>query len=155
MKLDIYRKWFSDNSTIGELFVNQQFFCYTLEDTCRQMLGKPVKEWKVYAKTAIPAGSYPVIIDFSSRFKVEMPHVLDVEGFSGIRIHPGNSAKDTEGCILVGASRSTDFVGMSRNTYEKLMDRLEAAYNRGEPITLNIHGIRAEPAGVPQQEKLA
>jgi hypothetical protein len=151
MKLDLYRKTFTDRSTIGDLHINGLFYCYTLEDTCREQPGVPVKTWKVYAKTAIPTGVYPVTLTMSPRFKKVLPLVDNVEGFVGIRIHAGNKAEDTEGCILVGSSKDRDFVGSSRITMEKLMDRLEAAAERGEKINLAVHGTRDKPAVVPQK----
>lgn len=128
MEIKLYRKVYSKNSTIGELFVNGTFFCYTLEDYCRDLnkdgdLQDP-GEQKVYGKTAIPAGRYQVIINMSNRFKKRMPLLLNVPGFEGIRIHNGNTAAHTDGCILVGSTKTVDFVGKSVETFERLMLRL-------------------------------
>lgn len=119
MELQVKRTDFTDNSTIGELSVNGQFECYTLEDKVR-----PVK---IAGKTAIPAGRYEVIIDFSQRFGRLLPLLLNVPNFEGVRIHPGNAAADTEGCILVGEEKSQDFVGQSRAAFDRLFAKLSAA----------------------------
>lgn len=99
--------------------MDDEWSCYNLEDCVRS---GP----KVYGKTAIPVGRYRIVIDLSVRFQRRMPRLLDVAGFSGIRIHNGNTAADTEGCILIGASRKSNFVGYSRQVFAKLMERLEA-----------------------------
>jgi len=129
MELNLTRVEFTDESTIGELSINGTFECYTLEDKVR-----PVK---VKGMTAIPAGSYEIIINFSERFKKPLPLLLNVPNFDGVRIHPGNSAKDTEGCILVGKSKSADFVGSSRAAFETLFEKLKRA-TENEKIFIHI-----------------
>src|SRR4051794_1532912 len=106
MDLKVIRKQFTDKSTIGDLFINDQFECFTLEDVVR-----PVK---IKGMTAIPAGIYEVVINFSERFRKLLPLLLNVPTFDGIRIHPGNTDKDTEGCILVGQMKQKDSIGNSR-----------------------------------------
>ena len=103
MKLTLARRIFTTQSTIGELAVDGNFECFTLED--------PVRPKKIRSVTAIPAGTYTVAITFSPRFGTELPLLLDVPEFEGIRIHPGNTATDTEGCLLVGKSRAIDTIG--------------------------------------------
>lgn len=125
MNLVLYRKWFTDISTTGVLFIDGDFFCYTLEDA--------VREQKVYGKTAIPYGKYEVVITYSPRFQKNMPLLVNVPNFEGVRIHAGNTANDTEGCILVGKSKGQDFIGGSRKTYEELMERI-----KGQKLTLEI-----------------
>lgn len=126
MKLQLIRSKSSDKSTIGRLLIEGAFQCWTLEDVVR-----PVK---IAAVTAIPAGTYKVIITESNRFKRRLPLLVDVPDFAGIRIHPGNCAADTEGCILVGTSYSTDWVSNSRVAFDKLFALLDAA----EPGTIEI-----------------
>ena len=119
MQITIKRLHKTDTSTIGELLVDGLFECYTLED-----IERPVK---IKAETAIPRGTYKVIINQSNRFKRLMPLLLNVPNFEGVRIHAGNTNHDTEGCILVGRTRSKDFIGQSRKAYEKLFKKMQAA----------------------------
>ena len=114
------RRWYSDRSTIGSLRLGD-FSCFTLEDRVRPA------GVKVQDKTAIPAGVYKVIVDFSQRFQRRMPLLLEVPMFTGIRIHSGNTAADTRGCILVGEWRSPDWVGDSRKAFNKLFPLIETA----------------------------
>ncbi|WP_239060755.1 DUF5675 family protein [Bacteroides sp. 519] len=86
--------------TIGKLYLNDKYFCDTLEDTVRDLS----KEEKVPGKTAIPAGIYKVIVNKSPRFGRQLPKLLDVPHFTGILIHKGNTSNNTSGCILVGES---------------------------------------------------
>lgn len=136
MKLELHRFEFTDASSIGRLIIDCVPFCFTLEDTDRALETNP--EAKVYGKSAIPRGTYRVMISFSQRFKKELPILLNVPNFEGVRIHPGNGPEDTEGCILVGNSWRRDWVGNSRATFANLMEQLEEAYERGEVIELEI-----------------
>lgn len=95
--LTLKRVYPTDDYTIGELYIEGEYFCDTLEDT--------VREKKIAGKTAIPYGKYEVIVNRSPRFKRELPLLLDVPNFTGIRIHRGNDAEDTSGCILVGENK--------------------------------------------------
>ena len=119
MDLRVKRLEFSDDSTIGELSVDGQFECYTLEDKVR-----PVK---IMGKTAIPAGRYEVVINFSQRFQKPLPLLLNVPNFEGVRIHPGNVSANTEGCILVGDTKGVDFIGNSRLAFNPLFQKMKAA----------------------------
>lgn len=130
MKLEVKRLTFSDKSTIGKLFLDGAFFCHTLEDV--------VRPEKVYGETAIPEGTYKVKITYSPRFKRDLPLLLNVPGFEGIRIHAGNTHKDTEGCILVGDLAGQDIVWQSRAAFNRLFDKLKAAQNAGEEITIEV-----------------
>lgn len=126
MQITVKRLHKTDTSTIGELLIDGIFECYTLED-----IERPVK---IKSETAIPKGTYKVIINQSNRFKRLMPLVLNVPNFEGIRIHSGNTNHDTEGCILVGRTRSANYIGQSRKAYEKLFKKMQAA----KDITLTI-----------------
>ena len=119
MDLRVKRLEFSDDSTIGELSVDGQFECYTLEDKVR-----PVK---IKGKTAIPVGQYEVVINFSQRFQKPLPLLLNVPNFEGVRIHPGNIPANTEGCILVGDTRGVDFIGQSRAAFDRLFEKMKIA----------------------------
>lgn len=125
LKLTRFQK--TSLSTIGRLYIDGQFECYTLEDV--------VREVKIPGKTAIPAGSYDVIINESIRFKKLLPLLNNVPGFTGVRIHPGNTAADTEGCILVGNGYSKDSISESRKAFDALFAKLQAT---DEKITIQI-----------------
>lgn len=130
MKLTLKRSASTDHSTPGMLLVDGAFECYTLEDVVRDI--------KIAGQTAIPFGTYKVIIDHSNRFNRLLPLLLDVPGYAGVRIHPGNTDKDTEGCILVGDTPSHDFLGNSRVAFERLFAKMQMAVDAGQSITLEI-----------------
>lgn len=102
MQLQLIRKFKNDKRTIGELHLNGKFFCHTLEDTIRD-ISEGKCENKIKGQTAIPAGTYEVVLTFSNRFQKYLPLFLKVPCFEGIRIHGGNTEANSEGCILVGA----------------------------------------------------
>lgn len=132
MKLLLRRFEFGDKYTIGKLYIDDAYVCYTLEDKVRD---GP----KVPGETAIPKGTYSVIIDHSTRFNKDMLHVLDVPNFTGIRIHSGNTDKDTEGCILVGMGWvGTDFVSMSRQALGQVYATCSKALSNNDKITINV-----------------
>lgn len=140
MTIRVERKIFTENSTIGEMSINGNFLCYTLEDKDRglkQSDGVLNKVKKLFGVTAIPKGEYDLVINFSNRFKKYMPQILNVPCFEGVRIHTGNTSKDTEGCIIVGMDKAVDFVGKSRIAYDRLMEILEKA-EKTEKIKIQI-----------------
>jgi hypothetical protein len=121
MNLLLKRTHNTKNYTHGQLFIDDVYFCDTLEDQERQI--------KVAGETAIPCGTYKVILTMSNRFKKIMPLLLNVPNFMGIRIHNGNTKDHTEGCILVGKKVKDGFIGESRTTFKKLMGILSVAKN--------------------------
>lgn len=125
-------------STLGSLFVDDKFLCFTLEDVVREVPELPVEEWKIKDQTAIPKGTYPVKLTFSNRFQKDMPQIVGVPGFTGIRIHPGNTDQDTSGCILVGEEFQEESVLKSRAAYDALMAILMPAFQSGEEVKLEI-----------------
>ena len=137
MELTLNRIFLGSSATIGELLVNDKHLCDTLEDRVR-----PEGE-KVYGKTAIPEGTYEVKLTHSPRFKKILPEILNVPNFSGIRIHTGNSSKDTEGCILVGTwdGEKEDWVGNSRIAFDELMALLEEATNNKGKVTITVKSL--------------
>jgi hypothetical protein len=144
MELTLVRELSTEESTPGTLSVNEVFECFTLEDVVREVPGLQVAAWKIASRTAIPVGTYNVVIDFSQRFGREMPHVLNVEGFDGIRIHSGNTSADTEGCILLGqAQNGSDEVIDSHAAYNAFFPKLQAAINSGERVSITIVAARA------------
>jgi hypothetical protein len=127
MVLFLKRFDFGDNYTIGKLYVNNVFECYTLEDKVRDI--------KIPNETAIPAGTYKVIVNRSNRFKKDLPLVLNVMNFEGVRIHSGNTDKDTEGCILVGKTWSKgNFIGGSRMAFNSLFPKIQQGVKDGVVI---------------------
>jgi len=126
MQITIKRLHKTDTSTIGELLIDGLFECYTLEDVERTV--------KIKNETAIPKGTYKVIINESNRFKRLLPLLLNVPNFEGVRIHSGNSNHDTEGCILVGQTIQANYIGQSRKAFDKLLKKMQGA----KDITLTI-----------------
>lgn len=102
MQLLLQRRPTVKATTLGEMFLDGKFFCFTLEDQVREVAGKPVSEWKVSGETAIPAGRYLLELVDSGRFGPDTLSLKNVPGFENIRIHSGNDDADTEGCLLVG-----------------------------------------------------
>jgi len=125
MKLRLLRRWFTDISTIGELYVYSKFFCYTLEDTTR------ANGIKIDGETAIPFGTYEWEINYSPKFKQMMPQVLRVPRFEGIRFHAGLRPIHTRGCILVGYSKGKDEISRSKEAYQGLFKVMTAAGGKG------------------------
>jgi len=125
--LFLIRTNYGANYTDGVLLLNDNFFCYTLEDRTR----KP-GDAKIPGETAIPAGKYKVIVNKSARFGKYMPLLLDVPNFEGIRIHGGNKSEDSLGCILVGFKKIKPghiYNSASNKLTEKIM---------GQPCTIEI-----------------
>lgn len=143
MKLKLVRDTFTDKSTIGKLYINDKYECFTLEDTNREVFYNKENYWKstftkVEGNTCIPVGEYKVIINLSNRFKKEMPLLLDVPGYKGVRIHSGNVPADTLGCILVGTTKATDRIQQSAQAYKSLFTKLNLAYKNKESISIEI-----------------
>lgn len=114
MNLLLKRETFSDTSTIGRLFIDGNFFCYTLEDKDRGLNDSmnilTIKAKKIFGVTAIPQGKYRLVVSMSNRFKRLLPEILNVKGYEGIRMHRGNYAGDSLGCIIVAAKKGIDAV---------------------------------------------
>lgn len=125
---------------IGDLYINGKWFCSTLEDTDRglnsSMSEEELRKMKIKGETAIPVGIYKVILNYSPKYKRVMPLITNVPAYSGIRIHSGNSAKDTEGCLLVGKNTIVGRLTDSRKCYEALFKRLQQ--KGSNDITIDI-----------------
>lgn len=138
MILTLDRKYKLPTYTVGKLYIDEEYFCDTLEDRDRgltdSMTVSEIGKIKIKKETAIPTGTYKVTITYSNRFKKNMPLINDVKGFEGIRIHSGNTDKDTEGCVLVGFNKVKGNVINSRDTYNKLFSILSKSNN----ITITI-----------------
>ena len=149
MEIIVNRILKTNEFTIGELYVNDEHICDTLEDVVRPLPSKcpntpkgiacKCKE-KFYGKTAIPEGTYKVQLTYSNRYKKIMPEICDVPHFLGIRIHSGNKSADSSGCLLVGEwdGKTVDWISNSRVNYKKLFDLLKKASDNNEEITLKI-----------------
>lgn len=140
MNLLLERQSSDVSCTIGDLQIDGHWFCYTLEDVVREVAGQPVAEWKVAGKTAIPAGHYKVRITYSNRFRRDLPLVQAVPGFEGVRIHPGNTDADTEGCILPGTriAPQGEAVEQSSAAFDRLFEKIDEAETAGEEVWLTI-----------------
>ena len=136
MDIQLKRIAKKETYTIGKLYIDGVYFCDTIEDKDRglnqAMSINDIKKKKVYGETAIPTGTYKLVIDYSNRFKKNMAHILNVPGYEGIRIHTGNSAKDSLGCIIVGKNKVVGKVIESRDTYNQLFPILQKAFKEGE-----------------------
>lgn len=131
-----------DSYTIGKLYIDGKYVCDTCEDKDRgltdSMTVEEIKSKKVYGQTAIPTGTYTVSYTMSNRFKKMMPLINNVKGFEGIRMHNGNSADNSLGCILLGENKAVGKVLNSRATCAKVYPLIEAASKKGERITITI-----------------
>lgn len=130
MKLDLFRDRLLPTATLGQLYVDGRFECYILEDA--------VRDEKIPGETAIPAGVYNIVITPSKRFKRDLPLLLDVPNYTGVRIHPGNTIADTEGCLLPGKERGDSQVYRSRVAFEALFEKLQAVT---DPIVIDIQNL--------------
>jgi len=139
MKLLLERIAKKETYTIGKLYVDGEYFCDTIEDRDRglndSMSVEEIKKIKVYGETAIPTGRYRVTLSYSIKFKKMLPEILNVKGFAGIRIHSGNTAKDSLGCIIVGRNTVVGQVTSSRATFNRLMLKLNKTT---EPIFITV-----------------
>ena len=136
MDIKLIRETFTDKSTIGRLLIDGLFYGWTLEDTDRR-LEEDINR-KIRGKTAIPTGRYRVIITWSPRFKRDLPLLVAVPGFDGIRIHSGNTPNDTEGCILVGKTKGNDFVGQSRAAFNEVFSAIQSALDQNDEVFIAI-----------------
>lgn len=141
MKIKVERKWPKANYCVGILYVNGKRFCETLEDRIvdTNKSGKfEGHEKKVPGETAIPYGTYKVIYNYSPKFRRNLPRLVNVPHFEGILIHPGNTAKDSAGCILVGRNTSVGRLSESKRCSDELNKLIAAAQSKEEPITIEI-----------------
>lgn len=154
MVLLLERRFKLESYTIGKLFINGQYFCDTCEDKDRGLTDKmeeeEVKSKKIYGQTAIPRGIYQIDMNtISPKFKNRkwaqpyggiIPRLSNVKGFEGVLIHPGNTAEDSLGCILVGLNKKRGQVINSQATWKELMDKfLIPCFHKGEKIEIEIY----------------
>jgi hypothetical protein len=137
----LQRVGFDDEVTIGELSIGGHRICYVCEDAVREVPGEPVEKWKIKGATAIPVGRYEIKRTFSNRFQVTMPQLMAVPGFEGIRIHPGNTSADTEGCLLPGLERRARGVGSSQLAYREILKWLDSIEHQGLEAWIIVAGL--------------
>ena len=134
MRLTLMRIANRPTYCIGKLYVDGQYLCDTIEDTDRglddRMSEEDILKLKVKGETAIPSGIYQVTITYSPKYKKQMPLINNVKGYSGVRIHSGNTSKDTEGCVLVGLNKEVGKVLDSRKMYNVLFRELVSTKER-------------------------
>lgn len=140
MLIQIKRGPTANDATPGEMSIDGVFECYTLEDVVREVADTPVADWKIVGQTAIPRGKYKVSLSMSGHFDRILPLIENVPGFSGVRIHSGNKAADTEGCILVGAARTHDLFQIldSRKAAAALQAKIQNAIDQRISVYLEI-----------------
>lgn len=140
MKLILKRIALRPTYTIGKLYIDDVYFCDTIEDTVRD-INKNGKfdngEKKVHSKTAIPYGTYEIKWTYSPRFKKYTPQLMNVPSFEGIRIHAGNTSADTEGCLILGENKQVGKVLNSRATINKFYTIIKEACSNGK-VTIEI-----------------
>lgn len=141
MELRLERLWPKAEYTVGRLYIDGEMYCDTLEDRVADVNRNGEldgTERKVPGKTAIPYGTYKIFYGWSPRFGRNLPRLLNVTAFDGILIHPGNTAEDSAGCILVGRNTEVGRLTQSRLYSDELNKRIDIAQRRGEPITIEI-----------------
>ena len=140
MKLTLKRIALRPTYTIGKLYIDDVYFCDTLEDTVRD-INKSGKfdngEQKIKGKTAIPYGTYEIKWTYSPRFKKYTPQLMNVPSFEGIRVHAGNTSADTEGCLILGENKQVGKVLNSRATINKFYPIIKEACSNGK-VTIEI-----------------
>lgn len=136
MDILCWRKYRKDAYTIGRLYIDGVFFCNTLEDTDRGLaqwmnVGE-ISTKKINGATAIPIGDYKVTVTYSPKYRRNMPQIMNVKGFTGVRIHSGNKAQDTEGCLLLGDNTKPGMITNSRARCKRFEQMLQAAGNTAD-----------------------
>lgn len=143
MEILIDRKWKKADYTISKVYVNgKDFGCNALEDTDRgldqSMPIAQIAKLKIYGKTAIPRGRYLITYTYSNRFKKYLPYINNTKGFEGVRIHSGNTAENTLGCILIGKNDKVGYISNSRLWTDKLIAEMKKAWVNKEDVILII-----------------
>ncbi|MDR2119780.1 MAG: DUF5675 family protein [Tannerella sp.] len=142
MKLKLQRRFSGEGYTIGSLYVDNKYFCDTLEDADRGLTQamplEEIRRIKVAHETAIPTGVYKVVVNLSPAKRRMLPRLSDVPGFSGILIHRGNTKRDSSGCILVGENKVKGKVINSTQYEKRLVEILNEAQGRGEEINIEV-----------------
>lgn len=130
MLISVVRKPSKNGATLGDVYIDGVHECFSLEDE--------IREEKIPGKTAIPPGKYRVVLTKSPRFNKVLPELLNVPNYAGVRIHSGNKAEDTEGCILVGEDKQDHTITRSKEAFLELMAAISMAIEGGEQVWLEI-----------------
>lgn len=140
MNLSAKRFSFQEKCTISHFEIDgEDSGLFTLEPKVREVVGQPVTSWKVLGHTAIPVGTYEVVVNFSNHFQKELPELLNVPGFEGVRIHPGNTDLDTEACLLTGTTwTGGDFIGHSVDAFNDLFGKIKAEIAGGKKVYITV-----------------
>lgn len=143
MTIKIDRKWKKPGYTISKVYLNGKYFgCNALEDTDRGLKqDMPIKDIlakKKFGETAIPSGYYDITMTYSPKYGKMLPYVNNVPGYTGVRLHSGNSSKDTEGCILFGKNDKVGWVSDSKVWTNKIIAEIDKALKRKEKVTLIV-----------------
>lgn len=141
MELLLERKYLKSNYTIGNLFINGKFYCNIIEDVVRDINKNGTfdcGELKISGHTAIPYGKYGIQVTYSPKFKRKLPLLLNVKHFEGIRIHRGNTEKDSSGCLIPGENTKRGMVLNSTKYELELTNLIESANKKGEKVIIEI-----------------
>lgn len=141
MELLLERKYPKNNYTIGNLFINGKFYCNIIEDVVRDINKNgsfDCGEFKISGHTAIPYGKYEIQVTYSPKFKRKLPLLLNVKHFEGIRIHRGNTEKDSSGCLIPGENTKRGMVLNSTKYELELTNLIESANKKGEKVIIEI-----------------
>ena len=142
MRVTLKRIAFKDKYTIGKVYINNKYFSDSIEDKDRglydYMSEEYILEKKIKHETAIPYGIYKLLWTYSPKYRRMLPEISGVKGFSGIRVHSGNTAEHSSGCVLLGYNKNVGMVLDSRKVCKKFDDIIEGYYKKGEPMTFEI-----------------
>ena len=141
MELLLERKYLKSNYTISNLSVNGKFYCNVIEDVVRDFNKNGTfdcGEFKISGHTAIPYGEYEIKVTYSPKFKRELPLLLDVKHFEGIRIHRGNTEKDSSGCLIPGENKKKGMILNSTKYELELTKMIKECNNKREKVTIKI-----------------
>jgi hypothetical protein len=145
MYIQVFRVRFHETRTVGQLYIDGELFCFTLEDKMREVEGQPVQKWKVQDETAIPTGTYELTLEDSPRFGTDTPTLQRVPGFDYIRIHSGNTEEHTEGCLILGYKlndNGTIKFGTTRPAVVELKKRIKKALQEGQKCYIEIKNVK-------------
>lgn len=141
MKLKLKRIALRDTYTIGKLYVDGQYWCDILEPPVRDLNKNGIfdnGEKKVPGNSAIPYGTYDIVVNISPKFKRLLPRLLNVPHFEGVLIHRGNTVKDTAACLLPGENNAVGKVLNSTYWEKRITEHLLDAQQKGEPINIEV-----------------